>query len=108
MLTVLRSSLMGATPNRPTLDFVKDLVDRRHGQRVHRVAEVLQHGRLRERAFRSQVRDLQRLLLREAGRHELTEQPHHLFVAQRSVVAFHNFAQDLRFPLGAIEICRAR
>ena len=59
----------------------------RQRQRAHRVAEVLEHRRLRERAFRPEVRDLQRLLLREAGRHDLAEQPHHLFVAQRPVVA---------------------
>ena len=91
---------------RARLDLVEYLVDRRHGQRVHRVAEVLEHRRLRERALRSEVRDLERLLLREAGRHQLAEQPHHFFVAQRPFVALDDLAQHLRLALGPIELGR--
>src|SRR5512134_3649360 len=63
---------------------------------------MLEDGRLRESAFGSEVRDLQRLLLREAGRHELAKQPHHLFVTQRPVVAIDDLAQHLRLALRAV------
>ena len=89
-------------------DLVEHLVDRRHRQRVHGVAEVLEHGRLRERALRPEIGDLERLLLREAGGHELAEQPHHLLVAQRPVVALDDFAQHLRLALRAVELGRRR
>jgi hypothetical protein len=38
-----------------------------------------------ERAFRPQVPDLERLLLREAGRHHLAEHPHQHLVGERPV-----------------------
>jgi hypothetical protein len=87
---------------------LEHLVDRGHRERMHRVAEVLEDGRLRERAFGPQVRDLQRLLLGQTGRHELAKQPHHFFIAQRPVVALDDLAQHLSFALGAIELDRAR
>ncbi len=89
---------------RAAFDLVEHLVDRRHCQRMHGVAEVLEYGGLRERALRPEVCDLQRLLLREAGGHQLAEQPHHLLVAQRPVVALDDFAQHLRLALRSVEL----
>ena len=73
---------IGTTPKsaRAGLHFVEHLVDRRQRQRAHRMAEVRVHGGLRERAFRAEERDLQRLLLREARGHDLAEQPQHFLV----------------------------
>jgi hypothetical protein len=53
------------------------------GSAPHRVPEVLVHRLLRERALGTEEPDLQRFLLREAGRHDLAEQPQDLLVAQR-------------------------
>jgi len=89
---------------RAALDFMKHLVDRGHRQREHGMAEMLEHGGLRERAFGAQVRHLERLLLGETRGHELAEQPHHLLVAQRSLVAFYDPAQHLRLAFRAIEL----
>ena len=72
------------------------------------MAEVLEHRRLRERALGPQIRDFQRLFLREARGHQLAEQAHHLLVAQRAVVALDDFAQHLRFALGTVELDGAR
>ena len=96
----------GTTPKSamPGLDLVEHLVDRRQRQRAHRVAEVLEHGGLRERALGPEEADLQRLFLREAGGHDLAEQPQDFFVAQRTLVALARHAQHLRFALGAVEI----
>src|SRR6185503_7017834 len=91
-----------AEVRRAALDLVEHLVDRRHRERVYRVTEVLEDGRLRERAFGAEISDLQRLLLREARRHELAKQPHHLLVAQRPVVAVDDLAQHLRLALRAV------
>ena len=77
-------------------------------QRAHRVAEVLEHRLLRERAFGTEERDLERLLLRQARRHDLAEQPHDLFVAQRPLVALERLAQHLRFALRLVEVGGAR
>ena len=44
--------------------FLEHFLDRGQRQRAHRVAEVLQRGLLRVRAFRPEVANLQRLLLR--------------------------------------------
>ena len=65
---------------------------------------MLQHCLLRERAFRTEERDFERLLLREAGGHDLAKQSRDLFVAQRSLVALQRIAQHLRFALGFVEV----
>jgi hypothetical protein len=50
---------------------------------LHRVAEVLQRRGLGEGALRPEVADLQRLLQRQAGGHDLAEQPRHLLAVER-------------------------
>ena len=60
------------------------------GRPLRRMAEVLVHRLLRERAFRPEVTDLQRLLLRQACRHDFAEQAHQHFVGERAVVAVHH------------------
>src|SRR6185369_15825779 len=95
-----------AEVGRAGLDLVEYLVDRRHRQCVHRVAEVLEHGGLRERAFWPEIGDFERFLWREACRHQLAEQTHHLFVAQRSLIAVDDLAQHLRLALWTIELRR--
>src|ERR1700722_14690816 len=67
---------------------------------------MLQHRRLRERALGPQESDLERLLLRQAGGHDFAKQPRDFFVAQRPLIALERQAQNLGFPLGAIEIDR--
>ncbi len=57
------------------------------GERAHRMAEVLEHRRLRERALGAEKPDLQRLLLRQARRHDFAEQAQDFLVAQRTLVA---------------------
>ena len=68
------------------------------------MAEVLVDGRLGKSTFRPQESDLQRLLLRQAGRHDFPEQPQHLFVANRALVAGPYRPQHFRFALGPIVI----
>ena len=61
----------------------------------------------REGALGPEVGDLQRLLLRQAGRHDLAEQPQDLLVAQRALCALgaaQRHAQHLRLALGPVEI----
>ena len=70
------------------------------------MAEVLVHRLLRERAFRPEVADLQRLLLGQAGRHDFAEQPHQHFVGERAVVAVDHPAQHLRLALGPVVVDR--
>ena len=84
-------------------DFTEDFVDGRHGLADHRVAEVLHGCGLGEGAFRAEVSHFQRLLQRQARRHDFTEQPRHLFVAQRPLVALHHTLEHLGFTLGAVE-----
>jgi hypothetical protein len=86
--------------------FMKHLVDRRQRERAYRGTEVLEHGRLRESAFGAQERDLERLLLGEAGGHDLAEQPCDFLIAQRPAIARERLAQNLRLALGAVEIDR--
>ena len=66
--------------------------------------ELLVHGGLRERAFRTQIADLQRLLLRQAGRHDLPKQANHFLISQRTGITLDYGTQNLRFALGAKEI----
>jgi hypothetical protein len=61
---------------------VEDLFDRRQRQRPHRVAEILEHRLLREGALGPEVTDLQCVLLGEARRHDLAEQPQDFLVPQ--------------------------
>src|SRR3982751_186411 len=68
------------------------------------MAEMLEHGLLRESAFRSKECDLQRLFLCQAGRHDFAEQASDLLVAQRSLVAFDSLTQHLRLSLRSIEL----
>ncbi|MNT36614.1 hypothetical protein D3C72_1727110 [compost metagenome] len=79
------------------------LVDGGHGHADHRVTEMLHRRGLTEGAFRAQVGDLQRVLQGQAGGHDLAEQPRHLLVAQRPLVAFHDALEHLGFTLGAVE-----
>ena len=65
---------------------------------------MLEYGGLRERALRPEVGDLERLLLRQAGGHQLSKEPHHLLVAQRPVVALDDFAQHLSLALRPVEL----
>ena len=90
----------------PGFDLVEHLVHRRQRQRAHRVAEVLERGGLRERALGPEVADLERLFLREAGRHDLAEQPQDFLGAQRTLVPLARHAQHLRLALGPVEVDR--
>ena len=86
---------------------VEDFLDRRQRQRPHRVAEILEHRLLRERALRPEVTDLERVLLGEARGHDLAEQPQDLFVPQRAalfLVALQRQTQHLRFAFWTVEI----
>ena len=76
------------------------------GKRPHRGSEVLEHGGLGESALGTQKCHLERLLLREACRHDLAEQSRDLLVAQRPAIALERLAQHLRLALGSIEIDR--
>jgi len=67
------------------------------------VTEVLHRCRLGEGAFRAEVSHFQRLLERQAGRHDFTEQPRHLFVTQRPLVALHHALEHLSFTLRTVE-----
>ncbi len=67
---------------------------------------MLEHGGLAERALRTQKRHLEGLLLSEAGRHDLAEQPRDLLVAQRPVVPVQRLAQDLSLALRPVKIDR--
>ena len=89
----------------PGLHFFEHFADRRQRQRAHRMTEMLEHRLLRERAFRPEERDLERLLLRQARGHDLAEQPHDFFVAQRSFVAFD---APCAAPALRVRACRSR
>ena len=86
------------------LDFLEDLLDAGHRQAVCRTPEVLEHGLLAERAFRSEVADLERFLLGQAGRHDLAEDMHENLVAERPLVAVDDHAQDLRLAFGPVVV----
>jgi hypothetical protein len=73
------------------------------------MTEVLVHRRLRKCPFGTQEPDLQRLFLREAGRHDLAEQTHDLFVAQRALrprrrIALEHETQHFGLALRPVEI----
>src|SRR5665213_2581567 len=85
---------------------LEHLIDRRQRQRAHRLTEMPQHRRLRKSAFGTEKGHLERLFLRQTGRHDLAEQPHHLFIAQRPGIALERAAQNFRLALGTVEIHR--
>ena len=72
------------------------------GKPVGGMTEMLAHGLLAEGALGAEKADLQRILLRQAGRHDLAEQPHHLGIRQRPVVAIDHHAQHVRLALGPV------
>jgi hypothetical protein len=72
-----------------------------------RMAEVLLRCLLRKGALRPQIPDLERLLLREAGRHHLAEHPHQDLVGERPVIPVHHHAQHLSLALGAVVVDRS-
>jgi hypothetical protein len=84
--------------------FLKDLVDGRERQAPDRMSEVLVNGRLRERALRAEISDFQRILLRQARRHDLAKQPEHLLVAQWTFISLQYRAQDFRLALGTVVV----
>ena len=86
----------------PGFDLLEDLLDARQWQPPRRVAEVLEHGLLRERSLGPEEADLQRFLLRQASRHDLAEQAQEHLVRERAVVAIQDAPQHLRLALGAI------
>ncbi len=75
-------------------------------QGAHRMPEVLVDRLLRERALRPEEGDFQRLLLREAGGHDLAEQPQDLLVPQRPLVPLERGPQHLRLALRPVEVDR--
>src|SRR5258708_24118922 len=67
---------------------------------------MLGPGALSEGAFRPQECPFERLLLRQAGRHDFAEQARDFLVAQRTLIAFERHPQDIGFAFRAIEIHR--
>ena len=63
---------------------------------------MLQRGFLRKGALGPEEGNFYRLLQRETGRHDLTKQPSHIFIAQGTRIAIHNMAQHLRFSFRLI------
>jgi hypothetical protein len=90
----------------PGFDFLEHLLDAGQRQAARGMAEVLEQRLLREGAFGAEVADLQRLLLRQAGRHDFAEQAQQHFVGQRAVVAVEHLAQHLRLALGPVVVDR--
>ncbi|GAB1596189.1 hypothetical protein PAGU2638_18680 [Lysobacter sp. PAGU 2638] len=72
------------------------------------MAEVLQRGLLRVRAFRPEIADLEWLLLRKAGGHDFAEHAHQHRVVQRAFVAIDDAAKHLRFAFRSVVIDRSR
>src|SRR3569833_970962 len=69
--------------------------------------EMAQHRALRECPFGAQESYFQRLLLREAGGHDLAEQPQDLLVPQRAVITLAGHTQNLRLALRPVKVDRA-
>ena len=87
----------------PRLHFPKHFIDGRHGQADGAFTEMLQRGLLGEGAFRPEISHLDRLLQRQAGRHDFAKQPRHFFGVQRPLVQRHDTAQHLGFALRTVE-----
>ena len=68
------------------------------------MAEVFQRSALRESALRAEIGDFQRLLQRQAGRHDFANQTPYLVVAERSLVELLEAADHLGFAIGAEKI----
>ena len=68
------------------------------------MSELLVHRRLRVGALRAEEGDFEWFLLRQAGGHDLAEQPRDLLVAQRAVVTLQRRAQNLRFAFRAVKV----
>ena len=62
------------------------------------------HRLLREGSLGAQVGHFQRLLLRQAGRHDFAKQAQHLAVAQGPVIPLQHAPQDLRLALRPVKI----
>ena len=68
---------------------------------------MLEYRLLAEGALGTEISDLQRLLLGQAGRHDFAEHMHEDFIAERPFVAIDDHAQNLRLALGTVIIhCR--
>src|ERR1700689_1966984 len=65
-----------------------------------------EHRGLRKSAFRSQKGDFERVLVCKTGGHDFPEQPQHLLVAQRALIALERHAQHLGLALRLVEINR--
>ena len=65
------------------------------------------HFQRRFSALRTEEGHLERLLLREARRHDFPEEPQNLLVAQWTLVAGQGFAQHFSFTLRTVEVDRA-
>ena len=89
------------------LDLAEHLVDGRERHCFHGAAELLERGLLGERPFRPEKRNAQARFQRQAGGHDLTEQPRHGFLGKRPLMARQHVAQDLGFPLRAVIIVAA-
>jgi hypothetical protein len=88
-------------------DFLEHFLDAAERQPVRGMTKMLAHGLFAERAFRAKIADLERILLRQAGGHDFAEQPHHLGIRQRAVVAIHHHAQHVRLAFGTVIVdCR--
>lgn len=83
--------------------FAEHLVDGRHRAADHGMAEVFHGGGLGEGPFRAEVGHFQRLFERQAGGHDLAEQPRHLFIVQRPLVTLHDALEHRGLALGAVE-----
>ena len=86
--------------------FLEHLFDAGQRKTVRRTTEVLEHRLLAEGALRAEVTNLQRFLLRQAGGHDLAEDVHQHFVAERAFVAVHHHAQHLRLAFGTVIVHR--
>src|SRR3569833_1420577 len=68
--------------------------------------EMAQHCALRECPFGAQESYFLSLLLREAGGHDLAEQPQDLLVPQRAVISLAGHAQNLRLAFRPVKVDR--
>src|SRR5210317_1279912 len=64
--------------------------------------EMLVHGGLGKSSFRPEETDFQRLLLGQAGRHDLPEQAQHLLVTHRPFVALEDRTQHFGLAFGPV------
>ena len=65
--------------------------------------EMLERRLLGKGPLRAEISHLDRLLQRQAGRHDLAEQACHFLAVQWPGIAFHHPAQDLSLALRPIE-----